>query len=548
MALNLERYKILIVDNVREMRTSLRGISKSLGAQTIYEAKSGAEAIEQLQTHDVDIVLSDYMLGAGRDGLQVFEEAKEFGMIAPHAAYIIITAEDTKDVVMAVVEHSPDDYLVKPLHKAALEVRLEKVLHRKRVFKEIEAQTMAGNFAKAAAICDLMVGRNAELHLDLLHAKAEALIQAGDAEHAAELSAGILVEQEVPWATVCMGRASYLMGNIVKARLLFEKAIKQDLTLMEAYDRLVHLDRETGEPESAQKTLQQAVELSPKSIRRHQLLADLAVENGDYETAREAFEAAVDLGIHSCFSRVDDQVGFVNAVAETRGAEAALEVLIELSDSPARTGASSQAEPDWRLDLSHGEILLANERAVDAKTAIEKALKGYRAEPHDTAGPSVIALAQACYAVGMTVEAQTLMDRIVRENHDRDDILTAARDMFSALGLEGVGNDLIENARRAVIEINNRGVQLAKERKLDDAVDLLAQASDELPGNLTITLNVLRVILSQMGETGYTNQRQYMINEYIKRAERIDARSPKLAKMRENVSHVRQMAEQQVVA
>jgi CheY-like chemotaxis protein len=45
MALNLERYKILIVDNVREMRTSLRGISKSLGAQTIYEAKSGAEAI-----------------------------------------------------------------------------------------------------------------------------------------------------------------------------------------------------------------------------------------------------------------------------------------------------------------------------------------------------------------------------------------------------------------------------------------------------------------------------------------------------------------------
>ncbi len=545
MALDLKKYSILIVDDVREMRTSLRTIVKSLGAQKVYEAKSGLEAIEQLQSLDVDIVLCDYNLGEGRDGQQVFEEAKEYGMISPHAAFIMITADNTMDVVMAVVEHSPDGYLVKPLNKSVLELRIEKVLHRKRVFKEIEAQMATGAFAKAAAICDLMIDRNPKMRFDLLRMKAEALFKMDDPDAVAELCAGILMERDVPWATVFMGRARYAVGDFAKARLLFTKAIEQNNTSMEAYDWLAQVDRETGDLATAQKTLAQAVKMSPKSIGRQQVLADLAVENGDHDTARKAFEAAVELGVHSCYSRVDDQVGLVNAVAETGGAEAALKVLSELAKPTARSGDPNQEKPDWRLDLSMGEVLLKNEQAVNAKGSIEKALAGYLEVPRDAADPSAIALAKACYAVGMTAEAQKLLDRIVRENHDREDIIAAVREMFNELGMEGLGGDLIDNACRAVIEINNRGVGLAKQGKLDDAVEMLTQASDELPGNLTISLNVLQAILSQIKHAGYTNQRQYLINEYIERAERIDSENPKLGKIRQKISAIQQMEHQQ---
>ncbi len=81
MALDLDKYSVLIVDDVREMRTSLRTIARSMGAQEVYEAKSGLEAIELLQAHNMDIVLCDYNLGEGRDGQQVFEEAKEHGIL-----------------------------------------------------------------------------------------------------------------------------------------------------------------------------------------------------------------------------------------------------------------------------------------------------------------------------------------------------------------------------------------------------------------------------------------------------------------------------------
>ena len=97
-----------------------------------------------------------------------------------------------------------------------------------------------------------------------------------------------------------------------------------------------------------------------------------------------------------------------------------------------------------------------------------------------------------------------------------------------------------------MIEINNRGVGLAKQGKLDDAVEMLTQASDELPGNLTISLNVLQAILTQVKHTGYTNQRQYLINEYVQRAERIDRENPKLSKIREKILHIQQMEQQQV--
>ncbi len=546
MALDLDKYSVLIVDDVREMRTSLRTIAKSMGAQEVYEAKSGLEAIELLQAHNMDIVLCDYNLGEGRDGQQVFEEAKEHGMLAPQAAFIMITADNTMDVVMAVVEHSPDGYLVKPLYKSVLEIRLEKVLHRKRVFKEIAAKMTSGEFAKAAAICDVMLERNPKLRFDLLRIKAEALCELGDADAVAELCAGILMEREVPWATLYMGRSRYLVGDFTKARLLFTKTIEQNNTLMEAYDWLVRVDRETGDLAAAQKTLLQAVSLSPKSIGRQQVLADLAVENGDHDTARRAFQSAVDLGEYSCFSRVDDQVGLVTSVAETQGPEEALKIIDELGKPRTRVGGGAKEKPDWRINLSLGELLLKNQRAVDAKKAIERALAGYLEVPRDAADPSAIALAKVCYAVGMTAAAQKLLDRVVRENHDRDDIITAVRKMFDELGMQGLGGDLIDNACQAVIEINNRGVGLAKQGKLDDAVTMLTQASDELPGNLTISLNVLQAILTQVKHAGYTNQRQYLINEYVQRAERIDRENPKLSRIREKILHIQQKGQQQV--
>ncbi len=547
MALDLSNHTVLVVDDVREMRTSLRTICKSLGAQTVIEAKSGAEAIEQLQTNDIDIVLCDYNLGDGRDGQQVFEEAKEFAMIVPTTVFVMITADNTMDVVMSVVDHSPDGYLVKPLNKSVFELRLEKILHRKRVFKDIDATMRAKDFRKAAAICDLMLKRYPQLRFDLVRMKAEALLKARDIDAVIAICNNVLAEREVPWATLFLGRAHYTNGDVDAARGFFVQAIEQNDALIEAYDWLVRIDRECGDDMGAQKTLERAVKLSPKSIGRQQTLGDLASGNGDHETARKAFHAAVELGVNSVYARIDDQVGLVNAVAETRGPQEALKVLDELQHAKRGTGGQAEAT-DWRLDLSYAQMLLASEQATKAKSAVGQALQGYQQKPRTTTDGAAIALAKTCYRVGMVKEAKVLMNQIVKENHDREDVIAAVRAMYNELGMEGLGDDLIDTARRAVVDINNRGVSLAKEGKLDEAIELLTQASDELPGNLTISLNVLQAVLSQVRFFGATRQRQFLIDEYLKRSEKINPENPKLVRLREKILEMQSPTDSHVQA
>lgn len=547
MALDLSKHSMLIVDDVREMRTSLRAIAKSMGAESIYLAKSGAEAIELLQAHDISIVLCDYYLGDGRDGQQVFEEAKEHGMIEPTTVFVMITADNTMDVVMAVVEHQPDGYLIKPLNKSVLEMRLEKILLRKRVFRDIEATMRAGDFGKAAAICDVMLENHPKLRFDLLRLKAEVLLAAGANDQVEALCDSILIEREVPWAAVCLGRARYQAGNIDGARALFKGVIENNDAPMDAYDWLTRIDREAGDPLTAQKTLEQAVKRSPKSIGRQQVLADVATDNGDFATARKAFQAAVDLGEFSVYARTDDEVGLVNAVAEIDGPEEALKVLDEINHSR-RPHGGNQATVGWRIELTYGQMLLANEEAVKAKESIAKALHAYLDEQRDSADPAALALAKCCYRVGMIPEAKDMMNRIVKENHDREDIISAVRLMYSELGMQDLGEDLIDSARRAVVDINNRGVSLAKEGKLDEAITLLTKASDELPGNLTISLNVLQAALSQIRFSGHTAERQDVLEQYVSRAERINADHPKLVKLREKIQLLQQDSEHRMQA
>ena len=539
MALDLSKHSILVVDDVREMRTSLRALAKSMGAESVFLAKSGAEAIELLQANDITIVLCDYYLGEGRDGQQVFEEAKEHGMIAPTTAFVMITADNTMDVVMAVVEHQPDGYLIKPLNKSVLEMRLEKILLRKRVFKDIDATMRAGDFTKAAAICDIMLENHPKLRFDLLRLKAEALLAAGENERVEALCDSILIEREVPWATVYLARARYQAGNVDSARALLTELVDHQDAPMEAFDWLTRIDREAGDLHAAQRTLEQAVKRSPKSIGRQQVLADVATDNGDFVTARKAFQAAVDLGEYSVYARTEDEVGLVNSVAETDGPEEALKVLDEINHAR-RPHGGNNTNPGWRIDLTYGQMLLANEEAAKAKASIAKALNAYSQEQRDSADPAGLALAKCCYRVGMIPEAKELMNQIVKENHDRADIIKAVRQMYVELGMEDLGEDLIDSARRAVVEINNRGVSLAKEGKLDEAIRMLTKASDELPGNLTISLNVLQAALSQIRFAGYTTERQYLIEQYVTRAERINADHPKLAKLREKIALLQQ--------
>ena len=121
---NLQGQKILIVDDLVEARSALKSMLTVLGADDVYSATDGREAVEYIMEHDFDLVLSDYNLGKGKDGQQILEEARYTNRLRATASFVMITGENAVDRVMGALEYDPDAYVTKPFTLSILRERL----------------------------------------------------------------------------------------------------------------------------------------------------------------------------------------------------------------------------------------------------------------------------------------------------------------------------------------------------------------------------------------------------------------------------------------
>ncbi|MBE0469576.1 MAG: response regulator, partial [Methyloprofundus sp.] len=124
--LDLKAKKILLIEDYPVMRKAIRDMLYSLDVITLIEAENGQKAINAMQTHKFDIVLCDYNLGEGKNGLQVLEEARFRKLLPSSAAFIMVTAEQLQDRVLSAMENKPDEYLTKPFTAQLLLTRLER--------------------------------------------------------------------------------------------------------------------------------------------------------------------------------------------------------------------------------------------------------------------------------------------------------------------------------------------------------------------------------------------------------------------------------------
>lgn len=69
-----------------------------------------------------------------------------------------------------------------------------------------------------------------------------------------------------------------------------------------------------GDTRRAQNLLEEAVRLSPLSVRRQSTLGKLALENEDFESASKAFRHAVNQGQSSRYKDAENNLGLVQAL------------------------------------------------------------------------------------------------------------------------------------------------------------------------------------------------------------------------------------------
>ncbi len=121
---------VLIVDDEKNTREGLKLNFKS--EYNVYTAESGEKAVEILQEHAVDIMLTDLRM-EGMSGLELMRVARS---ISPETLTIMLTAYGSVETAVEAMKEGATDYVEKPVNLDELEIKVGRALEQRDITKE----------------------------------------------------------------------------------------------------------------------------------------------------------------------------------------------------------------------------------------------------------------------------------------------------------------------------------------------------------------------------------------------------------------------------
>ncbi|MCR6651198.1 MAG: response regulator [Cellvibrionaceae bacterium] len=313
--INYSRLRFLVADDFGNFRSTISAMLGKLGIHQVDTATNSAEILDKCQRRTYDVILCDYDLGSGRNGQQVLEELRFKSLIARRSLFILVSADATKDVVMAAYDCEPDDYLMKPINARMLEQRVIRLLSQRHAMSGVYDALDAEDLRRATAyLLDLSLkdSRHARVAQKML---GEIFIRAGELNKAEKLYTKALEVRPVEWVRLGLARVKHLKGEWVLAGDWLEKIVQENPLYLPAYDVLASNWDQIGASEQVQATVQRSVVISPKSILRQKRLAQVAERNGDLGTSLQALRTTVRLGALSCHACPEDGFQFARVAA-----------------------------------------------------------------------------------------------------------------------------------------------------------------------------------------------------------------------------------------
>lgn len=428
---SLRGTKVLVVDDLPDMRMAVRGLVHSLGCEEIQAARDGDQAIRLMAATPFDVVLCDYNMGEGKDGQQVLEEALYRGLLPVGACFVMLTAEHTMPMVMAAVECMPDEYLSKPIPRGMFQVRLRKAMEKKARFAPLLKAVQAKDYDKALALCGQLVAASPAGRFDVWKIQGEVLLAQGVFRQAEILYQQVLGQWELPWASLGLAKSLFRQGRYEASAELLRELLNSQPLLMPAYDWLAQAWVRLGRRAEAQAVLGKALKYSPKSLSRQRHFADLAYGNGDFAAAEQAYRQAVRVGKNSCFRNPAELAGLAKAQARRGHGESALKTLALLErefrgDRLAQWLAASVA-----AIVHHGMG-----HAEKAVAAIASAMEWFQAQPEAAEEETLMDLAALCLEVGQTEQAKALLHEVLARQAADARVPEKARTLCRQVGID----------------------------------------------------------------------------------------------------------------
>ncbi|HCI14104.1 MAG: hypothetical protein A2063_06460 [Gallionellales bacterium GWA2_60_142] len=521
---------VLVIDDMEGMRSQLRMSLTNSGFAKLHIVGNIREALERMANSRYDVILCDYSLGEGTDGQQFLEHLRTNDLISRNTIFVMITAEQAYEKVVAASECAPDDYLLKPFTAGQFNARLEKLLERQQFFATIDKTTDAKDWTRVIAECDKSLPARNKYFIELCKIKAAALMHSNRPQDAADLYREVLALRPIGWARLGLARALGQLGKKDEAQQLAREIVADSPQFMAAYDFLGGQLASSGDKEAALNVLQKAREISPGTMNRIRELSTLAVSTGQPELAESVMRQALQKHKYSPVRQVNDYAILSKALATQGKADEALSVVAD--------ARKDFRDEDSQIVLAATESVAQRAAGNDelAEAALARAMAG---DINILPVGAVTAIADACFALGKEDDANKLLRHAIQNNPEDETIRSKVHDVLTAAGKEVTEADaMIEESTQEIIRTNNDGVRKAESGQLQEAIDLLCEAADRLPNNLQIVGNAALVIALHLAKNGDDPK---MLAQCLRYRDAIIRKSPDYPRLAQIDSQLRQL-------
>ncbi len=146
------RRSILVVEDNNELRSIV--VAELSKQYRVVEATNGVEALDSLQSEDIDIVVSDVMMPQ-MDGLQMCKHIKS-SLELSHIPVLLLTAKASEESRSEGYQSGADGYLSKPFNMKVLQARVLNMIEAKeRLVKRYQSAVESDTVAELGDYNDL---------------------------------------------------------------------------------------------------------------------------------------------------------------------------------------------------------------------------------------------------------------------------------------------------------------------------------------------------------------------------------------------------------
>jgi tetratricopeptide (TPR) repeat protein len=154
----------------------------------------------------------------------------------------------------------------------------------------------------------------------------------------------------------------------------------------------------------------------------------------------------------------------------------------------------------------------------------------YAANPGDLPTASAMEMAEACFALGQGEHGNELLKHVIRNNHEDQQILAKVQELCAGSGQAELAN-LVETTRQEVIATNNQGVELVKQGKVEESIELFLKAARAMPENVTVNLNAALSLIALMKQSGVVAKLAQQTEALLDRVMRVAPENPRYRKV-----------------